>query len=57
MSRNKRLLAGIFAAAAITAGAASPAMADNHVPVPPKDGLTATEYTTQDNHVPVVPQG
>ncbi|MEE1755770.1 hypothetical protein [Streptomyces sp. SP18CS02] len=47
MSATKRFLAGTFIAAALAAGTATPALADNHAPVAPQGDRRAP--------VPVIP--
>ncbi|MFJ2771951.1 hypothetical protein [Streptomyces sp. NPDC087300] len=54
MTRTKKFFA-TFAVAAATAGAAaSPALADSHMPSPPRGDAAVV---TQDSHTPMTPQG
>ncbi|MEU3996282.1 MULTISPECIES: hypothetical protein [Streptomyces] len=48
MTRMKKVLATIALVLGITGAVASPALADNHAPVSPQDGVAAP----LDNHAP-----
>ncbi|MBO1337116.1 hypothetical protein [Streptomyces sp. VRA16 Mangrove soil] len=51
MTRTKKILVTAAMVVGVAAGAAAPAMADNHAPVAPQDSH-ATVVTPQDNHAP-----
>ncbi|MFJ3985219.1 hypothetical protein [Streptomyces fungicidicus] len=48
MTRTKKVLATIALVLGITGAVASPALADNHMPVSPQDGYAVP----LDNHMP-----
>ncbi|MFF5158829.1 hypothetical protein ACFY3N_21860 [Streptomyces sp. NPDC000348] len=48
MTRTKKVLATIALVLGITGAVASPALADNHAPVSPQDGVVAP----LDSHMP-----
>ncbi|QEU93693.1 hypothetical protein CP970_24755 [Streptomyces kanamyceticus] len=54
MTRTKRILTTLAIAAAAAGTAASPALADGHVPGPPKGGPA---ISAQDGHTPTTPMG
>ncbi|MER5752392.1 hypothetical protein [Streptomyces sp. NPDC002088] len=51
MSRTKKIVATIALVLGATASAASPALADSHMPVSPQD-QSATVVTPLDSHMP-----
>ncbi|MFI8425546.1 hypothetical protein [Streptomyces sp. NPDC085479] len=51
MTRSKRFLAGAFLAAAITAGTASPALADLHITNEKTENIHITNEKTENIHI------
>ncbi|MFE5195621.1 hypothetical protein ACFQ93_18110 [Streptomyces sp. NPDC056601] len=54
MTRTKRILVTAAMVVGVAAGAAAPALADNHQPVSPQDSHAT--FAPLDNHAPVAPQ-
>lgn len=54
MTRTKRILVAFALATAAAGAAASPALAESHTPLAPKDGQAVV---TQDGHTPATPMG
>ncbi|GAA1246300.1 MULTISPECIES: hypothetical protein [Streptomyces] len=54
MTHTKRILVTAAMVVGVAAGAATPALADQHSPVPPQDSHAT--FVPLDNHAPVAPQ-
>ncbi|WP_157868826.1 hypothetical protein [Streptomyces atriruber] len=53
MTRTKKIFVALAMAAATAGAAASPALADSHIPAPPRDGHTVSVHG--DSHIPAPP--
>ncbi|WP_369217134.1 hypothetical protein [Streptomyces flavofungini] len=54
MNRTTKMIVTLALAVAATGAAASTALADSHVPAPPRDGRATLHG---DSHIPVAPLG